>query len=436
MTIPTWLKNVREFSGSENEVWVHIMIWAVEDICTSDQTHTCYFQMRYGWYDPDVPEDIFKNYPDIDAGEKPTDEMLQAVYAKRPGFEWVDSTEVEWVDQQGPYVDQSLDGGAEITMYHNVRATFKDPVDIADFPYDIQDFKITIGLTSSSCEQNEGYFNLERVLVAERNTKTIENSEVSTINVENKWTPEFEIAGLVPDKWNDRDNWQRATGWNVLHTKTNGEKGWSSQISFSYTTKRHHFFYTMNILAVTTLMSVFTWMGFAIDPSDVADRLGYDITILLTVVALKFAFTDAVPVVPYNTMLDWKLILTTGLIFVATVMHGVLGYIARSASGDKIEDNDNVMALILLILLGLFEVVYWVVAVYKMYRTSEDYFEDQDEEEMQQKGNLSSGGSFVNLGVEMRRKERRSSKSALSPTASNPHLVVTSNDNLTPSLPL
>jgi len=391
--IPAWLEKARECSGHQDEVWAKIVIWNVTDISTSDQTHSCYFRFDYGWYDPEVPQEILKNYPDVDAGQKPDDEILKVVYAKRPSFEMIDSTEVEWVDQQGPYVTARKEGGCDVAMYHNIKGTFRDPVDIRDFPYDIQDFKITIGLCASTCEFNEGYFNVNWKLVMQKDSKDIGASELSVMNTANKWTPEFDIDGLLPDGWTDKDSWMKDYGYEVLHTTTNDIIGYEAQISFAYATQRNHFFYTVNILAVTTCMSIFTWLGFAIAPGDVSDRLGYDITILLTVVALKFAFTDAVPIVPYNTMLDWKIGITTAIVFIVTLVQTSIGYMARVGSEEQAEDLDKLMAIIMAVISGVFEILYWLVARHKMNRTAKDHFEDQDAVERSSAGR----GSFAFL---------------------------------------
>merc|ERR550525_1874584 len=98
-------------------------------------------------------------------------------------------------------------------------------------------------------------------------------------------------------------------------------------------------------------------------------------------------------------MLDWKIVVTTTLVFVATVMHGITGYIGRVGSAEKAEDIDNLMALLLAIFLGVFEILYWGVAVHKMYRTPEDHFKDLEEIEQEQtkmpdmRQRLLSGGS-------------------------------------------
>merc|ERR1719203_597288 len=100
-------------------------------------------------------------------------------------------------------------------------------------------------------------------------------------------------------------------------------------------------------------------MGFAVGPDDVASRLAYDIGIVLTVVALKFSFTDAIPVVPYNTLVDWKIWMTTTLVFWVTFSHALIGFIGRKHDDVDIEELDDKVSLGWFIVTCVLEGVFW-----------------------------------------------------------------------------
>lgn len=373
--IANWIEALTPYSGDENEVWCRVIVWAVENVDTSEQTHSVAFSLRYGWYDPDVPQDCVENFR-FENSKVQTPEYLNVLLAKRPGFKFHNAKSVEPGECIGPKIFPR-ERGCEIMFWHNHLATITDPVQIHDFPFDTQDFKITLGFTSSPHDENKGYFNEKWKLVSHRDVKNMASSSLSAMSVNNFKIPEYSLSGLQPEAWADSDGWMKNSGYHVMYTTCNNAEGHGSNMEFCYLTQRESFYYILNVLSVTTAVSTLMILSFAGDPGDLYDRLAYDITILLTVIALKFAYSDAIPVVPYNTMLDWKIFITSMLVFVATMMHGFVGYYGRkNPENDNVEGIDDVMGLIWLVCALLSEGGYWSVAMHKAKKSPLKYFEE------------------------------------------------------------
>jgi hypothetical protein len=68
-----------------------------------------------------------------------------------------------------------------------------------------------------------------------------------------------------------------------------------------------------------------TLLSFSILPDDIAGRLGFNMTILLTAVAFKFVIADSMPKVAYFTFLDQYILLNYCLLFLCMIENAAFG---------------------------------------------------------------------------------------------------------------
>jgi hypothetical protein len=88
------------------------------------------------------------------------------------------------------------------------------------------------------------------------------------------------------------------------HSKTDD----FSMISFEFTVERNPHHYVRNIASVSTAISfvgLCSFIGLRVE--DNPDRAAINVTLLLAAISLKFAFSQAIPKLPYDTCLDKKL---------------------------------------------------------------------------------------------------------------------------------
>jgi len=68
--------------------------------------------------------------------------------------------------------------------------------------------------------------------------------------------------------------------------------------------KRISTFYVTNIVMVLSMLSLLAFIAFALPSDALGERVNIVLTLLLTVVAFKFALADLIPKVGYSTLLD------------------------------------------------------------------------------------------------------------------------------------
>ncbi len=105
-------------------------------------------------------------------------------------------------------------------------------------------------------------------------------------------------------------------------------------------------FYIQRIVLILAALSLSSLTAYAVDVGDVADRLGIDFTLLLTVVAFQQTVTDSLPVLPFVTVMDLFVLVSLGFIFMITVQHALIP-----------SDDDELDRMLLFIFLGV-----WIVA--------------------------------------------------------------------------
>lgn len=79
-------------------------------------------------------------------------------------------------------------------------------------------------------------------------------------------------------------------------------------------------YYIRNIVSIVVMVSAFALLSFAIEITDIADRINTIITLLLTTVAFKFVIGDTLPRVNYNTKLDEFMFLNMFFLFFVGAM--------------------------------------------------------------------------------------------------------------------
>ena len=107
--------------------------------------------------------------------------------------------------------------------------------------------------------------------------------------------------------------------------------------------ERRAYHWIMNAVLPTYLVVLFGCASYLIPPDDVSSRLSHILTLLLTQVALKFAVSFTLPVIPYLTLLDRYFVLSYVVLFI----HGVLctlsflvGLANRRLSGDDLAKGE------------------------------------------------------------------------------------------------
>lgn len=141
---------------------------------------------------------------------------------------------------------------------------------------------------------------------------------------------QIELRLNDPLTWNEYDltvhmvqfhkNAIRLTEWvqNCPQIFRNSPAHKSTTISLQVLRKARY--YIQNIVVIMYLLSLSGLLAFSMTIDDVSGRVGNSLTLILTAVAFKFVLQTSLPIVPYNTLLDYFIMWSTYcLFFVAMV---------------------------------------------------------------------------------------------------------------------
>ena len=221
--------------------------------------------------------------------------------------------------------------GKNLQLIQRVEATFFERFEIKHFPFDTQDLMITV---SCKCAM-EG-----PVLV------------------------EFCIPAFPPPQLGvDTTNFIKDDIWdlspNVLVTLTamgacNSRR--FSAIHLSVSLRWYAGFVLINVVVPVSIISFLSFTTYSLPLENIANRLDSCITLLLTVVAFKFATASCLPQVSYMTVVD-KFNLLCALIIVLSILgHTVMGFM-----GMWFGISFDVLVLVRNIFLGII-LVTWIMA--------------------------------------------------------------------------
>jgi hypothetical protein len=141
---------------------------------------------------------------------------------------------------------------------------------------------------------------------------------------------------------------------------TNGKDLWASA-TWKFDVYRIPTYFDLNLMIPLSLFNVLALLTFSISLDDLGDRLGVSSTLLLATIALKFAYGNALPELPYLTVLDWKQVWTRAFICVILACHSI-------HSSLKVAQATERMVVWVLSALGLAAELYFVWKRYYIIR--------------------------------------------------------------------
>ena len=184
-----------------------------------------------------------------------------------------------------------------VTYRQRVNGEFSQPLDLKDFPFDRQEFRVQVvsPLTSSKLE-------------------IIADSKLQS-----------RVAGTVtlPD-WTIED-------WSISFEDFRLEPGGPAHPAFGlrFLAKRKQGYFVYKIILPLMLIVSMSWVVFWIPLSATAPRIGLPATVMLTLIAYRYSIDQILPQISYLTRIDLFIILATILVYIAlietaiaTALHG------------------------------------------------------------------------------------------------------------------
>jgi hypothetical protein len=99
--------------------------------------------------------------------------------------------------------------------------------------------------------------------------------------------------------------------------------------------RRRPAYYFFNVFLIMFLIVGCSFATYVISPSDSGTRMNFDITLLLTAVAYKFALASKLPEIPYLTYLDIYILLCLFILTSSVLFHYIIGILAKKGNDSE-----------------------------------------------------------------------------------------------------
>lgn len=174
----------------------------------------------------------------------------------------------------------------EVIYRQRLWGSFSQPLELREFPFDTQRLDILLGNISFGSQKIR--------LVASPDSGMSENLSV----------PDWEVL-----QW---DFVARDIRFDNESTQVPG-------MVFSMEVKRDSNFFIYKVILPLMLIVMMSWLVFWIDASLAASQISVAVTAMLTVIAYRFAMASMLPRLPFLTTLDYFVIASTVIVFLAMV---------------------------------------------------------------------------------------------------------------------
>ncbi|VVU95646.1 hypothetical protein CPAV1605_1399 [seawater metagenome] len=205
------------------------------------------------------------------------------------------------------------DAGIIDYNYHYICTLF-DEVDVHNFPFDWQSFRVIVLLSDNNNRYTSlGYMDDKKYL-------DDNNCLGNKVFNNNTFIPDWNIYGLNGgtdtlelerscmgiEILGEDDNPRRLS---FVGTIEEGDNYFDKKLfSGTFWIQRKPFYVISSIWLINFIIMLMGGLSFKIPEEDLNDRMTFDATLLLTLVAQKFSFQDSVPKVSYLTLYDKKLL--------------------------------------------------------------------------------------------------------------------------------
>lgn len=199
------------------------------------------------------------------------------------------------------FYEVSPDG--EVTYTQRVWGSFSQPLDLREFPFDTQRFKILF--VSTRFDQSE--------------IRLVSDPKFSTVIADRLSVPNWRVL---------------STSIDLSAYKVVAEEAGQPAFTFSFTAKRVVNYYLIFIVLPLVLIVAMSWIVFWIDATEMGTRFSIAITSMLTLIAYRFAVAGELPNISYLTRMDVFMVGSTVLVFSALL---AVATSSRLVHRDKVE---------------------------------------------------------------------------------------------------
>lgn len=232
------------------------------------------------------------------------------------------------------------EGEAYIVQKHRLKATFSENLELALFPFDIQDLTVII-----STELSEAEVELEEDL------EEMSSVQIDSFAKEQEWTL-HECVSFTPKV--------------TTKAYTNPKFKNPAVVAGCFAGRRAGFF-IWNVMLIMTLISSLSLATFAVDRGLPQNRLQLSFTLVLTGVAFKFVANQSIPKISYLTHLDRYILGSMIFLYLVCIWHGVVTLIEGAAAGAEADRDAFIVFASSFASLQVMFIVSVVISGYQRY---------------------------------------------------------------------
>eukprot|EP01084_Bolivina_argentea_P143498 251957_1 len=308
----------QDLTNGKLEVGIKFEIYEITHVDTSAQQYGIRALMRIDWK---ATKNDIKNF------EQNNKETYTAEF--EPEISFTNYVSLNQYEYRPTIITQTYN---EKCLYINV--VFTEEFEVASFPFDVQD--LTMAFTQHS---------------------TIGMSIIT-------------VPSHVSSSYIRFDHtWSSITNWTVVNidaakvelpTKSANVGAVYEIVMFRIQAKRKWKGIVYRLLLWLLFLGVMSWATFAVDASEIGDRLSYSITMALTIVAFQFIISDQLPQVNYLTLLDKYNLYIFSIIILITLETTIVGYdgVGLVDNADEVDNNCSIVAILLFVVGNIGFVIY------------------------------------------------------------------------------
>ena len=311
VVLPTLALSLQTVAGSQaiverpaadegpTKIYVSMGLMDVDEIDSASQSFEANLFYTLRWHDPRL------------AHEGPGDRV--------DGLDTIWHPQLQFVNQQRifrtlPEVAHVSPEGHAIYR-QRVWGPFSQPLAVRDFPFDTQGFEMR--LACSYARPSEIVFETD---------------------------PE-ESTGLAPAF--SLPDWE-ILGWEMDYEPYNPMEGSEGVASFAlvFHARRYAQPFIMKVILPLVLVVAMSWLIFWIDPAQAGTQIGVASTSMLTLIAYRFMVGGSLPEVPYLTRMDYFILGSTVLVFLALVQAVFTAVVAARNLPEQAANVDGVCRIL------------------------------------------------------------------------------------------
>ena len=193
----------------------------------------------------------------------------------------------------------AISSDGEVLYRQRVWGSFSQPLELQNFPFDRQDFKIILVASGHTPDEVKFMHNTDGLSGL---ASAFSQEEWDIIEWSLDITPYSAMEGDLPD----------------------------ASFAFVFVAERKLGFYIWKIIIPLILIVMMSWIVFWINPEQFATQIGVSTTSMLTLIAYRFVMVGLLPNISYLTRMDYFILGSTLLVFLALIQAVVTAILAEA----------------------------------------------------------------------------------------------------------